>query len=321
MRRPGCRAAVAAAALAMLLGACRTAPPVFERDLVAYLPADQGAYLFINDALTGEIVLEALLPAGVSAEQLAQVVDRTDLVVASVARMPQPALNLVAAGRYPRRIIENNLRRDPDWSESVLQRSSPARSYFTEQSSGFSVAVLRSGYVLVSEGQIEQRLEQASMVEAGVIPAVGASLETQLVALESEAIRHQLTVHFPEPGREAMSRFGAPIRMPLQDITVFFDRGTVPSNGPADTGHQSDAPISMAGIVRLESEQDARAFHVLFRLLLLAVGRDAGLDMQLFLEQLETQRTANLVRFHGASLQSDELRRLMRSFSARFGVQ
>ena len=310
------RLAAALGALA-LLAACRTAPPAVERDLVAYLPADQGAYLFINDAATGEIVLEALLPDGVSAEQLSQVVDRTDLVVATVGRMPLPALNLVAAGRYPRRIIESNLRRDPQWSETELPRRNPAQRYFSEDGSGFSIAVLRSGFVLVSEGQIEERLAQASEVEEGGIPAVGASLEVQLAALESEANRHQLTVHFPEPGREAMSRFGAPFRMPLQDITVFFDRA---GTGGTDSQATPETSITMAGVIRLESEQDARAFHVLFRLLFLALVRDAGLNMQQLSEQLETQRSDNLVRFHGVALQPAELRRLMQSFTTRFAA-
>ena len=310
------RLAAALAAL-LLLAACRTAPPAVERDLVAYLPADQGAYLFINDAATGELVLEALLPDGVSTEQLSQVVDRTDLVVATVGRMPLPALNMVAAGRYPRRIIESNLRRDPQWSETELPRRSPARRYFSEDGSGFSIAVLRSGFVLVSEGQIEERLAQAAEVEDGGIPAVGASLEAQLAALESEANRHQLTVHFPQPGREAMSRFGAPFRMPLQDITVFFDRaGSGGTTGQATP----ETSIAMAGVIRLEGEQDARAFHVLFRLLFLALVRDAGLDMQQLSDQLETQRSDNLVRFHGVTLQPAELRRLMHSFTARFAA-
>lgn len=291
-------------ALGLIFAACRTAPLPVERDLVAYLPADQGAYLFINDAATGEVVLEALFGGSVSADQLARVVDRTDLVVATVGRTPAPRLNLVAAGRYPRRIIERNLRRDPLWIETRLARGAPAGSYFSDVETGFEVAVLRSGLVLVSEGGIEARLEQAAAIEQGRIAAANAALETQLAAWESEAQRHQLTVHFPDPGREALSRFGAPIRMPLQDITVFFDR--------------SEESVALAGVIRLESEQDARAFHVLFRLLFLAIVRDAGLDMQQLSAQLESQRSGSVVRFHGVELQPDGLRRLMQSFSARF---
>lgn len=300
---------VAVAALVLVATGCRTVPDVVERDLVAYLPADQASYLFINDAATGEALLEALLPEGISAQQLSRVIDRTEMVVATVGRLPDSELNLVAAGRYPRRIIERNLRRDDAWVEVDLERGRAARSYFSDPLSGQSLAVLRSGLVLVTSGDMQDRLLQAEAVEQGVAREFGASLEARLTAIEDQADYHQLTIYFPQPGREALSRLGAPVRVPIDWITLSVDRA-------ADDADAEQ--IMLAGVTRLESEQDARAFHVLFRLLFLAVIRDARLDMQRFSAQLESERDGDVVRFSGITMHRDEMRVLVRTLSTRF---
>ena len=293
-------AAIWLAAAVVLLAGCRTAPAPIERDLVAYLPADQGAWFFVNDPVTGEAVLGALLPEGISADQLSQVVDRTDLVVASMGRLGAGGVHLVASGRYPRRIIERNLRRDGRWTEHVLERGAPAARFFEDPSTGFQIAVLRSGPVLVSQGAIKERLEQAAAVEAGRPPVTDAAVAARLAAFEQAADRRELTIFVPSPGRDSLARLGGgAIRIPIQAMTVFVDR----TNGR----------LELAGTIALETEQDARAFHVLFRLLFLATIRDAGLNMQRLAGTLETVRDVAEIRFSGVVLDPDELRQLVQS--------
>lgn len=292
-------------AAVVLLAGCRTAPPPMERDLVAYLPADQGAWFFVNDAVTGEALLEALLPEGISADQLSQVVDRTDLVVGAMGRLGADGINLVASGRYPRRIIERNLRRDGRWIENRLERGSAATRFFEDESTGYQIAVLRSGPVLVSQGAIRDRLEQAAEVEAGRPPIADSAIAARLAALEQAAERRQLTIFVPAPGRDALTRLGgAAMRIPIQAMTVYVDR--------------AEGVLELSGVIALETEQDARAFHVLFRLLFLATVRDAGLNMQRLAAQLESERVSTDIRFSGVALDPDELRQLVQSVTVRF---
>ncbi|TVQ96499.1 MAG: hypothetical protein EA403_16190 [Spirochaetaceae bacterium] len=305
--RPRVRAAaVWLAAAVVLLAGCRTAPAPIERDLVAYLPADQGAWFFVNDALTGEAVLGALLPESISADQLSQVVDRTDLVVASMGRLGDGGVNLVASGRYPRRIVERNLRRDGRWTEHVLERGAPAARYFEDPSTGYQIAVLRSGPVLISQGAIRERLEQAGAVEAGRPTAADAAVAARLAAFEQAADRRELTIFVPSPGRDSLARLGgAAIRVPIQAMTVFVDR----TNGS----------LELSGVIALETDQDARAFHVLFRLLFLATVRDAGLNMQRLAAELETARVESEIQFAGVVLDPDELRQLVQRVTENMG--
>ena len=293
-------------AAVVLLAGCRTAPAPVERDLVAYLPADQGAWFFVNDPVTGEAVLGALLPESISADQLSQVVDRTDLVVGSMGRLGAGGVNLVASGRYPRRIIERNLRRDGRWTERPLERGAPAARYFEDESTGFQIAVLRSGPVLISQGAISERLEQAAAVESGRPPVTDASVSARLAAFEQAADRRELTIFVPSPGRDSLARLGGgAIRVPIQAMTVFVDR----FNGR----------LELSGTIALETEQDARAFHVLFRLLFLATIRDAGLNMQRLAGELETVRETAGIQFSGVVLEPDELRRLVQSVTENMG--
>jgi hypothetical protein len=160
--------AVGAAALALALAGCATAPVRPAAQWLGVLPADATLYLSLDVPASADVIQAALKTADPDVREMGPLLERMSRLYAAVALAEgaPPRLSAVALGSFPAGLIRSKLCGSRAW-DTV---KSPSGKYYTNVKSGLQVSVPGPYAVLITAGSMEALLDRFAMPLAPAMP-------------------------------------------------------------------------------------------------------------------------------------------------------
>jgi hypothetical protein len=274
-------AAGAAAAAALLLAGCATAPVRPAAQWLGVLPDSATLYVSLDVGRSADVLRSALGQAGPDVQKVEPLLERTRRLYAAVetAAGSSPRISMVAIGSYPAGLIRSRLCGSRSWKTV----KSPAGKYYVSSKAGLQVGVPGGYAVLASTGSMETLLARFAAPIAPAMPLEAAEGMDQA----------DLSLYLPELPGSLPGTPGA-ATLPIREVWL--------------EARRADDRYEVAGTCNTASERDARSLVLLLKLGLVAWMRSQGLaDVSGRLSTVTVAAEGTQVRLAGLSFAKDEL--------------
>lgn len=276
-----------------LLVSCGTSVAISPGQAERSLPPDAMAYVsFRPERLRASI--EALVNAfGVQADEIADILDRSDRIVAAIGGQDRPeAFSAVAEGSFPSGRVRFGLSLSRSWQRLEAESAGSFARYYQERGGLSQIAVPSSRVLLFSNGNVPDMLQRMA----------GFGTGPDLISLDPDA---ELVLRLPEITRELRDRLPREIRsLPFASAELLVH-----------SRENDDAAYTVSGDVEFTTEQAAQVFNVIGRLVIATLAEGVGI------RDISVIRTGRRIGFDGMRVTDVTLHGWMTGFAAALGAE
>ncbi len=250
---------------------CASIPLVEFGQAEASLPTDASAYVSFRPGplrASFELLVEAF---GVSADEIGDVLDRSDRVVAAIGDGDaDDAFFAVAEGRFPAGWVRFGLALSRSWSRQTVETAAGSRRYYQERAGVSQIAVPSTQVLMISNGRVPDMLQRLAAFESG----------PDVFSLDPSA---ELVLLLPRITPQLRQRLPGEIR------TLPFESAQLAIHERTD---DQDA-YTVSGGVSFNTEQAAVVFNVIGRLVIATLSEGVGI------RDISVERAGRRIQFDG----------------------